>query len=93
MSEPLKSPGEDVTIRCPRLGQMITFSYCRSENQGLPCFKAIDCWFEHFPAAPYFQRVLSGEQWQKVFCCPVKPKMSSLLEIIQAAKEQKKASP
>jgi hypothetical protein len=93
MTEPLKSPGEDVTIRCPRLGHMIAFSYCRSENHGLPCFKALDCWFEHFPAATYFQSVLTQEQWQKVFCKPSKPKMASLLEIIQAAKEKKKATP
>ena len=49
-------PGDDHKIRCPRLGHMIHFSYCRVENTGLPCFKTLDCWFEHFMVEEHLSR-------------------------------------
>ena len=39
---------EMVNPRCPRLGQEITFRYCRNENQGLPCRKIVFCWGHRF---------------------------------------------
>jgi hypothetical protein len=83
-------PGEDYKIRCPRLGHQITFSYCRAENRGLPCFKTLDCWFEHFLVEEYLRKELNAEEWEKVFNRPPKPKMLSLVELIEQAKKVKK---
>ncbi|MBN1847641.1 MAG: hypothetical protein JW932_03570 [Deltaproteobacteria bacterium] len=83
-------PGEDYLIRCPRLGHQIHFSYCRSENQGLPCSKILDCWFNHFLVEEYLRRELSAEEWAKAFERPAHPKMQSLLELIEQAKKNKK---
>ncbi len=83
-------PNEDYKIRCPRLGHQITFSYCRSENGGLPCFKTLDCWFEHFLVEEYLREELKPEQWDQVFGRPPKPKMLSLVELIEQAKMMKK---
>ena len=58
-------PGQNVEIRCPRLGQQIHFEYCRTENQGLPCFKALDCWYHHFLIEAYFRENLSAEEWKR----------------------------
>jgi len=81
-------PSDDFTIRCPRLGHQISFSYCRSENLGLPCFKVLDCWFEHFQVEDCLKRTLTAEEWEKAFVKPPKPKVSSLLELIEQAKKR-----
>ena len=83
-------PGEDYKIRCPRLGHQITFSYCRSENAGLPCFKTLDCWFEHFLVEEYLRKNLKPEEWEEIFNRQPKTKMVSLVELIEKAKKVKK---
>ncbi len=80
-------PSDDHRIRCPRLGHMIAFSYCNKENGGLPCFKTIDCWFEHFEVRDWLKERLSDDQWGRVFEKPPKPKMLSLVELIQQARK------
>ncbi len=81
------SPQEDYKIRCPRLGHQINFSYCRFENKGKPCFKALDCWHVHFDVVGFFKEKLSAEEWDKTFGAPPKPKLLSLVELIEQAKK------
>ncbi|WP_457572213.1 hypothetical protein [Desulfovulcanus sp.] len=81
-------PANDFEIRCPRLGHQVSFSYCRLENQGLPCFKAITCWQPYFPVEEFLRQELTPEEWQKAFNSPPKPKILSLVELIQKAKEK-----
>lgn len=92
--KPMKStsipPEDSFQIRCPKLGQLISFSYCCQENLGVPCFKALDCWFDYFPVRAYFQKELSGEQFRKCFETPPKPKLLSILEIIEQFENKKK---
>jgi hypothetical protein len=83
-------PTDDEKIRCPRLGHQISFSYCRSENLGLPCFKTLDCWHGHFSVEEYMKQELTPEEWEKVFNRPPKPKILSLVELIEQAKRQAK---
>jgi hypothetical protein len=83
-------PKDDVTIRCPRLGHQICFSFCRSENRGLPCSRALDCWFEHFPVEEHLRGELRPEEWQQVFGGFAKPKLVSLVEMIREAQQVKK---
>ncbi len=87
MKEEMYCPDEQNQIRCPRLGHHVSFSYCRRENGGLPCFKALDCWFEQFPVEKYLREELSSEEWKRVFENPSKPKMTSLLDLIEQAKK------
>jgi hypothetical protein len=86
MEEKITPPGDDYTIRCPRLGHPISFSYCRSENMGIPCFKTLDCWFEHFPVEGYLREALTGDEWAKAFQPSGKTKVMSILELIEQAK-------
>ena len=89
MTSKKNPPKEDIKIRCPRLGHQIHFGYCRIENQGLPCFKTLDCWYPHFEVMEHLREELSTEEWEKVFGKPGKPKMLSLLELIEQAKKAK----
>lgn len=85
-------PGDDHKLRCPRLGHMIHFAYCRVENTGLPCFKTLDCWFEHFRVEEHLRQELTVEEWEKIFNRSPKAKMLSLVELIEQAKERNKKS-
>lgn len=93
MEKKTTPPGDDYEIRCPRLGHQITFSYCRSENSGLPCFKTLDCWYNHFSVEEFMRLELTPEQWEKVFGRPPKPKIISLVEMIEEAKRKTKENP
>jgi len=90
MPKQKKPPADSYEIRCPRLGHQIYFSYCRQENQGLPCFKALDCWHTHFDIQTFLKQELTEEEWKKAFSKQIKPKVLSLLELIEQAKKQKR---
>ena len=83
-------PDDTFQIRCPKLGHQIYFSYCRQENMGRPCFKTLDCWYIHFQVKDYLKKELSVEEWQESFQNPPKPKILSLVEILEQV--QKKAA-
>ncbi len=83
-----KPPSEEDRIRCPRLGHQVPFSYCRSENKGLPCFKTLDCWYEVFLVEAFLQKELTPDQWGKAFKRPKTTKLLSLVELIQQAKKR-----
>lgn len=83
-------PGDDYKIRCPRLGHQISFTYCRSENMGLPCFKTLDCWYDHFLVEEFLKQELTGKEWEHVFGRPPKPKLLSLVDLIEQAKKNTK---
>ncbi len=85
MSKASKPPDDDFQIRCPKLGNQIYFSYCVQENQGLPCYRTLDCWFEHFEVAAFLKKTLTPAKWKAAFGKPPKPKMISLLELIEQA--------
>jgi len=88
MSEEIVPPEEDYTIRCPRLGHQITFSYCLQERGDLPCFKTLDCWYPHFDVQGYFRQHMTQEQWEKAFTRSGKTKVMSLLDLIEEAKQR-----
>jgi len=71
--------------RCPMLGHAITFKYCRSVNANVPCRKIMDCWFEQIPIHQYLEENFSAETVQNLLQ-PPKPKIVSLLEMIDQAR-------
>jgi hypothetical protein len=92
MEKTSQPPDDAYQIRCPRLGHQISFTYCRSENRGLPCFKTLDCWYDHFLVEVHLRAALSPDEWKRAFEVPPKPKMLSLLELIEQAKQRNKES-
>ncbi len=83
-------PDDSFQIRCPRLGHEIYFSYCVKENMGSPCFKVLDCWFRYFDVVRYLKANLDRDQWERLVERRVKPKMVSLVELIQKAKQEER---
>ena len=83
-------PEDSFQIRCPRLGHQIYFSYCRMENQGLPCFKVLECWSGHFLVEDYLRKELTPDEWLQISERKPKSKVLSLVELIEQAKKRKK---
>lgn len=86
---PPKPPSENFSIRCPRLGHQINFKYCEIENSGIPCFKALDCWYTYFDVHKFLEDKLSKEDFKKAFIDKGQPKVLSLLDLIEKAKAKK----
>ncbi len=78
---------DDLEIRCPKLGHQLRFSYCRGEQNDLPCSRSLKCWEGRLPAGGYFRKKLTPAQWDRCFESPPPPKMSSLMELIEQAKK------
>ncbi|MCJ8502095.1 hypothetical protein [Desulfatitalea alkaliphila] len=75
--------------RCPRLGSVVPFSYCRTDGHPQdPCFKVLDCWWERFDVATYFQQRLTPEAFQRLAQAPPPNKVASLVDLIQQARER-----
>jgi hypothetical protein len=82
---------QDVLPRCRRLGQEVTFGYCRQETGGKPCRWVLDCWWEYFDVRSFLQAHLPADamaQVESAGSTPAAPKVVSLLELIQQAKDR-----
>jgi len=75
--------------RCPRLGNPVPFNYCEiCGDDQQPCFKILDCWWEHFDVVQYLRDNLSEDQFKLLMAARSKPKVTSLLELIEQAKNR-----
>ncbi len=88
-TETITPPGDDIYIRCPKLGHQIFFSYCMHENAKLPCFKILDCWHSCFQVEKYLRETLTQKEWETTFTKPLKSKILTLVELIEQAKKVK----
>jgi len=73
-------------IRCRMLGHEINFSYCRQPGKDLPCRKIFDCWYETFAVEDFIRSHYTPEQLKQILT-PPPPKMASLIELIQQARQ------
>jgi hypothetical protein len=82
---------DTLTRRCPMLGHEVPFSYCRQPGQEIPCRKIFDCWWETFDIQAFIATNYT-EEIQKAIAQPPKPKILSLLEIIEQASRRNPGS-
>ena len=73
-------------IRCPRLGHEVNLSYCLQESIDLPCARIVRCWSPVFNIETFLQKKLTPDLWQQFINCQPKDKVSSIIELIEAAK-------
>jgi hypothetical protein len=81
---------DNLERRCPRLGNRVSFQYCLdygSEGR-LPCWKIIDCWWEIFDIRTYLKDKFSEEEVSALEQAKPKPKITSLVELINQAKKR-----
>jgi hypothetical protein len=90
MSEDRESNNRDqIERRCPRLGGPVSFGYCRRcGDDHSVCWKILDCWWESFEVVAYLQNSLSAEMLSRLVQAKPKPKVVSLVELIEQAKKR-----
>ena len=80
----------NLLMRCPRLGGEVSFSYCEREAGELPCRQVVRCWAAGFPVEAYLRETLSPEAWER-YCHQVpKDRMTTLIDLAEAAKGRRK---
>jgi len=77
----VKTVFDELETRCPRLGGEVNFRYCLEAAGGLPCSKALICWEHMFPVAEYMSRILTEEEWNRVFAQPGESRLDTILKI------------
>ena len=84
----MSSKQHKLVRRCPRLGNSVPFNYCEiCGDDQQPCFKILDCWWEHFDVVQYLKDQLSEDQFNRLMQARPKPKVTSLLQLIEQAKK------
>jgi hypothetical protein len=78
---------EEKQIRCPKLGGPVTFSYCRVEDVGRPCLRAISCWETVFDAEGFFRESMSDQDFNECFSKRPHSKVATLIELIDRARK------
>lgn len=75
--------------RCPRLGGPVAFGYCRNcGDDGRPCFKILDCWWESFDVAAVMTAQIGTAGVEELRRSRPQAKITSLLDLIARAKER-----
>jgi hypothetical protein len=79
------------TVRCRRLGHEVSFHYCRTQEGHTVCPSILNCWWEIFDVRRALKKHLSPEQIENLTTRqPPKPKLASILELVEAAKRGRK---
>jgi hypothetical protein len=75
--------------RCPRLGGPVLFAYCKTsgDNHSV-CWKILDCWWECFDVVGYLKKFLSEDEFKELANKKPKPKIISLVELIEQARKR-----
>ena len=85
----MKNGHNSLLRRCPRLGNAVPFHYCEiCGDEQKPCFKILDCWWEHFDVVQYLKDNLTEDQFNQLIQQRPKPKVTSLIELIEQARER-----
>ena len=79
----------DKLMRCPRLGDEITFFYCLRESGAFPCSRIVSCWSAVFDVESFLRKNMTAQDWESFNNTQPKNKVTSLIEIIETAKRKK----
>lgn len=78
---------DELEIRCPRLGGPVPFTYCeKTGRNGQPCYKVLDCWWQHFDVTAYLRKRLTAEEFEAFLHHRPAPKLSGILDLIAQAR-------
>lgn len=72
---------------CRMLGHELSFDYCRTSNNKLPCRKILDCWFERIEIHKYIEENFSEDEQKEIFK-PPQDKVSTIFDLIEKAKKR-----
>lgn len=74
------------TIRCRRLGHMVAFRYCRTQEGRTVCPLILDCWWQLFDVRAFLEAHLPGGEMARLERPTPRPKVVSLVQMIERAR-------
>ena len=77
---------DNFECRCRMLGHDVSFKYCRTVQNRLPCYKIIDCWFRRIPIEDFIKNNYTEEELRQILLQP-KSKISLLVDLITKSKK------
>lgn len=85
----ISAPDYDaLNTRCPALGHLVFFAYCRKCTDDRPCRKIADCWFHEIDIQNYLKERYSLEEIAAILA-PPQPKLLQILEMARKASSGK----
>ncbi|HOJ71135.1 MAG TPA: hypothetical protein PK864_00030 [Syntrophorhabdaceae bacterium] len=69
-------------IYCIQMGSIIEFSYCMSQDNGLPCRNIVGCWQDRFDIQRFLKSKFTEEEMIKVFGGLPKNKLERIIECL-----------
>jgi hypothetical protein len=85
----MKEIEDNLEQRCPRLGGRVSLRYCKTGgDERSICWKIFDCWWERFDVKDYLKNDLSAEKYNILVDSKPKPKVVTLVELVEKAKER-----
>jgi len=85
------SEHDERRLRCRRLGHPVAFRYCRTQEGASVCPLILDCWWEVFDVAAFLREHLEPEQFETLARRGFRPKVATLLDLVQQARQAQKA--
>ncbi len=80
---------DNLEQRCPRLGGLVSFHYCRTNaDEESVCWNIFDCWWECFDVVGFLKDYLPEERFNMLVKSKPKTKMVSIVELIEKANEK-----
>lgn len=76
---------DELDTRCPMLGHLVPFSYCRKCSDSLPCRKIMDCWTGKRDIQGFLNSTYTQEEILRIIS-PPKPKLLQIIELARAAR-------
>lgn len=73
---------------CRMLGHALPFKYCRTMQDGLPCRRILDCWYELLPIKEFVAANYTEEEQAAIFT-PAKSRMDTVLETLNRVNKKK----
>ena len=77
---------DDKKNYCRMLGHQISFSYCRTMNDSLPCGKVLDCWHETFPVEEFINSHYTDDERNRMFS-PPRSRIETIIDSINKSKK------
>ncbi len=75
-------------VYCRMLGHVLAFRYCRTMQEGLPCGRILDCWFELMDIRSFVAGNYSREEQEKIFA-PAPSRLDTLYGVVSRLREDK----
>ncbi len=78
-------------VYCRMLGHVLAFRYCRTMQEGLPCGRILDCWFELMDIRTFVAENYTRQELRRIFA-PSPSRLDTICEVVNSLRRQEQES-